>query len=207
MVRLFSVMIAPLLIATDPQRFVKVDFTISSIIGTPSPGETAPRSSLDVDLSSNVATVKEELAKIKARNLERKVQREAEARAAAAAQQAEAEQKSRRGWWPWGECRHSSSVGWLGSRIARPSLNGSRTSILYCSNNATVPRCICTMNRTPPPLYLLCLRHRERFAIERHVPLSACPDIRLNNLAVLLELRKGDFEPSTDYQHDWTRVL
>ena len=47
--------------------------------------------------------MKEELAKIKARNMERRAQKEAEARAAVAAERAEAERKSSRSWWPWCE--------------------------------------------------------------------------------------------------------
>lgn len=60
------------------------------------------------DIPTDSTTLKEELAKIKARNMERKAQREAEARAAHLAQQAAEEQKSAgRSWWPWGECGRS----------------------------------------------------------------------------------------------------
>ncbi len=56
------------------------------------------------NIPNDPTTLKEELAKIKARNMERKAQREAEARAAHLAQQAAQEQKSTgRSWWPWGE--------------------------------------------------------------------------------------------------------
>ena len=55
-------------------------------------------------LPTDSTTLKEELAKIKARNMERKAQREAVARSEALARQAEEEkQTTKRSWWPWCE--------------------------------------------------------------------------------------------------------
>ncbi|KAI0721542.1 hypothetical protein C8T65DRAFT_735070 [Cerioporus squamosus] len=62
-----------------------------------------PEHRIITNIPTDSTTLKEELAKIKARNMERKAQREAEARAAHLAQQAAEEQKSAgRSWWPWG---------------------------------------------------------------------------------------------------------
>ncbi|KAI1790803.1 hypothetical protein LXA43DRAFT_1095216 [Ganoderma leucocontextum] len=62
-----------------------------------------PEERLITNIPSDPTTLKEELAKIRARNMERKAQREAEARAAAAAELAEVEKKSSSSWWSWCE--------------------------------------------------------------------------------------------------------
>ena len=55
------------------------------------------------NIPSDSTTLKEELAKIRARNMERRAQREADARVAAVAEQARMEKKSSSSGWPWCE--------------------------------------------------------------------------------------------------------
>lgn len=68
------------------------------------------------NIPSNSTTLKEELAKIRARNIERRAQREAEARATAAAEHAEAEKKTSSSWWQW--CEYHVSINYTQSTHA-----------------------------------------------------------------------------------------